>query len=1034
LPAGLFLDPNSGTLSGIPTAAGSSSFTVAAKDVRGATIATNSYNLTVLPGLMITNKSPLQPGVANQDYRPITLQGSGGALPYTFGIQSAFGQNQNLPPGLNITPSGKISGTPFTAGTYTFNLAITDCANRDSDGFCAGYTAVFPYVIIVVNQLVFTTSTPLPAGATNNFYMQTIAVSGGQSPYMFVIKDLPNAPPGLTLDANSGVLGGTPTMTGTFSFNVQVNDSLNFAVTKVFALTISAGVSLLQVLPSRLDFDASVGGDRPDPQSLRVTSTTPNAVGFSVQVDGGQQNAPSPFLLTVNPLSGTTPAGLLVSVAQVDQNSSPLAPGKYMSRIVVSAVAIPVTLTVSIVPAKLTAAPAAINFTARRAKPGSFTQAIVLRNAGGGGPVNFNATVDTPASWIFVNPAGGSTNPDHPGTIQVQFNTQQLDVGGYPNSITIKFTQGATKGSITVPVLLFIADAGPIIGVDGVGQRFEAQQGMGTSETIPVTILNNGDPATLVNFTAKVQPISGGAWLNVNPASSSAGASKPAIVTLSLNAVANSLAPGGYYALLEITDPQSQDSPQYIVIVLDIAPTTQAPRPAPVPEGYVFTGQAGGASPPTLNEIVHTSSSAPIKFQASATTNDGSPWLSVDPASGDTSTASPGQLTITANPASLKQGVYTGNVNIAIGGALRSVNITFIVIAPASSTEMLRAAAAAAGGCVASRLVLTQTGLTNNFAIPAGWPETISVNLNDDCGNPINNGSVVATFSNGDPALSLPSLNSGGVYSSTWQPRTVTGETSVNVQATSGALTMATTKISGGVAPSIAPILAKGGTVNAFTHASGPLAPGTVTEMYGAGLAAGTIIAKLPLPKNIQGTTVLFGNQQPALFFVSAGQLDIEIPPELTPGRQYNVIVNANGALTLPDVITLNTVQPDVGYFVDGGLTRALVQHSNGKLVKSTNPAKPDEVLVLYVLGMGTTNPPVGSGQQTPGASKVTIQPTLTVAGEQAKIDYAGLTPFAIGLYQINFHVPKDAKSGDLDLVVTQNNVVSNTTKLRVSQ
>src|SRR5262249_33937726 len=144
-------------------------------------------------------------------------------------------------------------------------------------------------------------------------------------------------------------------------------------------------------------------------------------------------------------------------------------------------------------------------------------------------------------------------------------------------------------------------------------------------------------------------------------------------------------------------------------------------RPAPVPEGYVFTGQAGGAPPPALNETVHTSSSTPIGFQATATTSDGAPWLSVSPDSGNTSTASPAQLTITANPASLKPGVYTAFVNTAMGGEPRSVNTTFIVIGPASSAGMLRAATPAAGGCVPSRLVLTQTGLTNNFAIPAGW-------------------------------------------------------------------------------------------------------------------------------------------------------------------------------------------------------------------------------------------------------------------------------------------------------------------------
>ena len=349
LPNGLGLDPNSGTISGAPAAAGSYPFTVTAKDQRGGTIASKSYNLTVLPPLMITTPSPLPPGIVNQDYRPVSLQASGGALPYVYAVQSSFGQNQNLPPGMQLSPSGQLSGMPASTGTYMFNLMITDCAVRDSDGLCAGYSALFPYSITIVNPLSFTNASPLPGGSTNNFYTQTLAATGGQSPYTFEIKDPQDLPPGLMLDSKSGVLSGTPTMTGSFNFNVQVTDSFKFAVSKVFALTIAAGVSPIQVLPTGLDFTAAVGGDRPEPQSLAVTSTSAKAVGFNVQVDGGQPNTPSPFSLTVNLLSGTTPAGLQVSVAQVDQNNSPLAPGKYSARILVSGNAIPVNLTVATV-------------------------------------------------------------------------------------------------------------------------------------------------------------------------------------------------------------------------------------------------------------------------------------------------------------------------------------------------------------------------------------------------------------------------------------------------------------------------------------------------------------------------------------------------------------------------------------------------------------------------------------------------------------------------------------------------------------
>jgi uncharacterized protein (TIGR03437 family) len=56
------------------------------------------------------------------------------------------------------------------------------------------------------------------------------------------------------------------------------------------------------------------------------------------------------------------------------------------------------------------------------------------------------------------------------------------------------------------------------------------------------------------------------------------------------------------------------------------------------------------------------------------------------------------------------------------------------------------------------------------------------------------------------------------------------------------------------------------------------------------------------------------------------------------------------------------------------------------------------------------------------------------VDGQMAAVPYAGLSPGAAGLYQINFQVPATARSGDLPVIVTQNGVASNANTLSVSQ
>ena len=73
-------------------------------------------------------------------------------------------------------------------------------------------------------MLAITTSTPLPNGATGAIYEQPLIAEGGNPPYTWSIT-AGQLPPGVTLSSTSGVLNGTPTASGTFTFTVQVTDS-----------------------------------------------------------------------------------------------------------------------------------------------------------------------------------------------------------------------------------------------------------------------------------------------------------------------------------------------------------------------------------------------------------------------------------------------------------------------------------------------------------------------------------------------------------------------------------------------------------------------------------------------------------------------------------------------------------------------------------------------------------------------------------------------------------------------------------------
>jgi hypothetical protein len=121
LPAGLTLNPSTGSISGTPSATGTSDFTVKVTDSTAET-ATASLSIAVNAKLAITSTS-LPGGSVGAAYSA-TVQASGGLQPYTWSITSG-----SLPTGLSINSSGTISGTPSATGSSTFTVTVKDSEN-----------------------------------------------------------------------------------------------------------------------------------------------------------------------------------------------------------------------------------------------------------------------------------------------------------------------------------------------------------------------------------------------------------------------------------------------------------------------------------------------------------------------------------------------------------------------------------------------------------------------------------------------------------------------------------------------------------------------------------------------------------------------------------------------------------------------------------------------------------------------------------------------------------------------------------------
>jgi len=223
LPGGLTL-ASTGVLSGTPTASGTFTFTVQVTDSASST-ATKSISLTITPALAVSTTS-LAGGTIGTAYSQ-TLAATGGTTPYTWNISTG-----TIPTGLTFSSAGVLSGTPTTSGAFTFTTRVVD-------NTAAAATRSFS--VAITPTLTLSTAS-LAGGTVGTSYSQTLAATGGTTPYTWSIAT-GTIPTGLTF-SSAGLLSGTPTASGTFTFTARVADNASAAATRSFSVVITPTLTL----------------------------------------------------------------------------------------------------------------------------------------------------------------------------------------------------------------------------------------------------------------------------------------------------------------------------------------------------------------------------------------------------------------------------------------------------------------------------------------------------------------------------------------------------------------------------------------------------------------------------------------------------------------------------------------------------------------------------------------------------------------------------------------------------------------------
>jgi prepilin-type N-terminal cleavage/methylation domain-containing protein len=321
---------------------------------------------------------------------PVTMQmaSDGGALPV---IWTAVG----LPTGLTITPSGLISGTPTTVGTYTVTVGATDA-------FSLTGTAAFTWVIsalpVVTNPGPVTTAGGVPS-------LMALTVVGGTSPMAWTATapggwGVTGLPPGLTLDTATGLIGGTPSKAGSFPVTVTVTDNTAQKAATTFTWTVPA--LTLQT---------------PAAQAAETTSTN---TALQVVAAGG-----------VLPYTWSTvalPPGLTINSAGL-VTGSPTTVGTYATKVTVTD-ASGVALTTTAISWKITAGPKLAGLTTPRTNPVGTALAAINPTASLGNGVYTWTASGLPPGVVISSTTGQITGTPTAGTY-------------YLTTVTVTDTTGA---------------------------------------------------------------------------------------------------------------------------------------------------------------------------------------------------------------------------------------------------------------------------------------------------------------------------------------------------------------------------------------------------------------------------------------------------------------------------------------------------------------------------------------------------------------------------------------------------------------
>jgi uncharacterized protein (TIGR03437 family) len=684
-----------------------------------------------------------------------------GVNPASLGFAYTFGSS-TFPSAQSLALSGAITSCSATvantSGGNWFTLQQSSCASPGS-------------LNVLINNGVV-------AGLAPNTYTGTITIApvpAGQSPAVVVPVTLTVAPtppvtvnpPSLLFNWQTGVAAPNPTRTFTISTTAAQPLNYNFSATGSWISTISppggsingsiqitvtvnptglapgtytgkltlytpsgspaqqdipvtltvSNAPLLNVPNDTLNFAYQSGTNPPAAQTVAITATS-GILSYAVT-----QSANSPWLSVPN-------AGLTTTPLTVSVNPAGLTPGTYSATVNVTSATsgsaaqpIPVVLKVTNDPTiSVSVGSLGLSFPYQLGQSAPATQSFAITSTTGV-PLNYTATLATTtctSTWLQGFNANHTLTGVTDDTFYVTINTGNLAAGICTGNITINATNPATGAAavnspLTIPVTLYVSGSALLVLAPANPPPFSV--GVGAQSPAPQNITVASTNTDVLNYTVAFHSNNGN-WLFVGPQSGSTSANN----VLTVSVISSGLAAGAYTGTVTVaaSGPGGAvvaNSPIVIPITLNVTAGSLT-----LSASDLSFQQTLGGTTPASQTVTIGSSGQTLNYTALANSNASVNWLSISPASGNTSSS--GALTVSVDGSKLTAGTtYNGAIVVTSPGAGNSpatINVHFKVDPGTLSapTTTLSFTQVAGGAVPASQsIAVTGTPAPLNFTV-----------------------------------------------------------------------------------------------------------------------------------------------------------------------------------------------------------------------------------------------------------------------------------------------------------------------------